>query len=71
MNRDNYSAAPAAGAPGVEITPAMIEAGYRVLCNSGIADEYLGADRLLVSEIFVAMYRAMPASASRPDVART
>jgi hypothetical protein len=37
------------------ITPQMIEAGFQVLCNSGIADEYLGADRQLVAEIYLAM----------------
>lgn len=41
----------------VEITPQMIEAGFRVLCNSGIADEYLKADKILVAEIYEAMSR--------------
>jgi hypothetical protein len=35
----------------------MIEAGFHVLCNSGIADEYLEADKLLVVEIYRAMQR--------------
>lgn len=39
----------------IEITPAMIEAGYRVLCASGVAEEPLPSDRLVVEE----MYRAM------------
>ncbi len=41
----------------VEITPQMLDAGFRVLCNSGIADEYSRADRSLVGQIFEAMYR--------------
>jgi hypothetical protein len=32
----------------IEITPAMIQAGFLALCNSGIADEILEADRVLV-----------------------
>ena len=44
----------------IEITPQMIEAGFQVLCSSGIADEYLGADKLLVAEIFQAMARLAP-----------
>ena len=40
----------------VEVTPEMVEAGFQVLAASGIADEYLGADRLLVEEIYRAMY---------------
>jgi hypothetical protein len=43
----------------VEITPQMIEAGLQALCNSGIADEYLRADKLLIAEI----YRSMAAVA--------
>ena len=33
----------------------MAEAGFRALSTSGIADEYLGADKLLVEDIFRAM----------------
>ena len=44
-----------AEAPGIEITPEMISAGFRVLCNSGIADEYLEADKTLVAQIYDAM----------------
>ena len=40
----------------VEVTPEMIEAGYRVLCSSGIVDECLEADRLVVEEIYRAMF---------------
>lgn len=39
----------------IAITPKMIEAGFKVLSTSGLADEYLGADRLLVAEIYRAM----------------
>lgn len=42
------------------ITLEMIEAGFQVLCNSGIADSYLRADKTLVSEIFLAMCDASP-----------
>ncbi len=42
----------------IEITPRMIEAGFEVLRNSGIADEYLKVDRLLVEQIFRAMLAA-------------
>ena len=36
----------------IEVTPEMIEAGFDVLKASGITDEYLEADKLLVAEIF-------------------
>ena len=42
-------------APEIEVTPEMIEAGFKVLRNSGIADEYLEADTLSVAEIYRAM----------------
>lgn len=38
------------------VTPEMEEAGFRVLSQSGIADGYSGADRLLVAEIYRAMF---------------
>ena len=41
--------------PEIEVTPAMVEAGFEVLKASGIVDEYLEADKLLVVEIFRAM----------------
>ena len=37
------------------ITEEMLDAGFSVLSASGIADDYLGADRLLVGDIFAAM----------------
>lgn len=46
-----------AGSPQIEITPAMLDAGFDVLKKSYIADEYLAADKLLVAEIFRAMLR--------------
>jgi hypothetical protein len=48
-------------AAGVEVTPEMLEAGFAVLRASGIADEYLDADKLLVQSIFEAMMRARAA----------
>jgi hypothetical protein len=44
----------------IEITPEMIEAGFRVLSKSGIADEFLQADKTLVAEIFSAMLERRP-----------
>jgi len=38
----------------------MIRAGFEALCKSGIADDYLEADKLLVVEIFEAMNLASP-----------
>lgn len=39
------------------VTKEMIEAGFAVLKASGIADDYLGADKLLVVEIYLAMQK--------------
>ncbi|MEZ0236856.1 MAG: hypothetical protein ACAH06_02220 [Methylophilaceae bacterium] len=41
-----------------EITPQMLAAGVSVFIASGVVDDPLGADTLLVSEIFQAMRRA-------------
>ena len=38
-----------------DVTPAMVEAGFKALLNSGLADEYLEADK----ESLIAIYRAM------------
>jgi hypothetical protein len=46
----------------IEITPEMIEAGFKVFCSSGIADEYLKADKVVVAEIFEAMWECRPRS---------
>ncbi len=48
--------APEAGAPEVEITPAMIEAGLTVLYESGIVDGRSAEDSPLVAEIFESMW---------------
>ena len=50
----------AAGPPAgeTEVTPEMIEAGYRVLCESGISDDPLEADTLLVEKIYLTMHAA-------------
>ena len=52
-------AAVSAGAPEaeIEITPAMIEAGYRIFAESGITDDPLEADKLVLAEIYEAMAR--------------
>ena len=42
-----------------EITNEMIEAGFKVISTSGIADEYVGADNLLVVEVFQATLDAV------------
>jgi hypothetical protein len=47
----------AAGAPEgeIEITPEMVEAGFKVLLESGITEFPLEADKLWVTEIFRSM----------------
>jgi hypothetical protein len=45
----------------------MIEAGYEVLRASGIADDYLEADKLLVAEIFRAMWTHSPQAIRPPE----
>jgi hypothetical protein len=51
----------------IEVTPEMIEAGFEVIRKSGIADDYGGADKLLVAEIYQAMHRLAACSALAPD----
>lgn len=48
-----------AGAPAdkIEVTPDMIEAGVRVLLDSGAHEPMEGVDQLLIEKIFVAMSR--------------
>lgn len=46
----------------IEITPQMMEAGFSVLARSGIAGDYLEADKLLLADI----YRAMAAQRPHP-----
>jgi len=40
---------------GIEVTDAMLESGFRLLVASGIADDYLEADKLLLADIYRAM----------------
>jgi len=49
------------------VTPEMVEAGFRVLSTSGLMDEYLEADKLLVAEIYQAMARAEHRDGRHPD----
>ncbi len=39
----------------LQVSQGMIEAGFKVLSNSGITDEFVKADKLLVAEIFQSM----------------
>lgn len=55
-------------ADAIEITPEMIEAGFKVLCNSGLADDYLAADKHTVADIFRAMLSLRRGSLSPPLV---
>jgi hypothetical protein len=44
------------GAPEIEVTPAMIEAGVSVLWESGALETFMdGVDQLLIEKIFIAM----------------
>ena len=53
---------PETGQAGVEVTPEMIEAGVKVLDDSGrLISDARGGDRILIEEIF----RAMQARLSR------
>lgn len=55
----------------IEVTPEMEAAGFEVLCNSGIADEYLGADKLLVVEIYRAMHARSPLASGLTQTPQT
>jgi hypothetical protein len=45
-----------AGAPKIDPTPEMIEAGTRVLWDSGVVETPIdGVDQLVIQKIFVAM----------------
>ena len=46
----------------IEVTPEMMEAGYRVLMAAGLGDALLEADKLTVAEIYRAMVAVAPAS---------
>lgn len=39
----------------IEITEAMLDAGFKVFCASGITDDPTGGDRLVLGEIYQAM----------------
>jgi hypothetical protein len=51
----------------IKVSPQMVDAGYRVLEASGITDELMDSDRLLVEEIFLAMVSAVPNYILRSD----
>lgn len=44
----------------IEITAEMVEAGFQVLVASGITGDPLEADKLLVEEIYQAMFVRRP-----------
>ena len=46
--------------PEIEITPEMVEAGYRVLVGACLTDDLLEADKLTVAEIYRAMAALLP-----------
>jgi hypothetical protein len=41
------------------VTEEMVEAGFQVLAHSGTSDDYGGAERLLVEEIYRAMFAVL------------
>ena len=49
----------------IEITSEMVQAGFEVLARSGLADDYLEADKLLVADIYRAMQRVAVSSPSK------
>ena len=51
--------------PKVVVTPEMEEAGFEILCDSGISDGYQQADKLLLAEIYRAMFDVSPLSPHR------
>jgi hypothetical protein len=46
---------------GIIVSETMLESGFAVLCRSGIADEYLEADKQLLVQIFFTMLQAFHA----------
>lgn len=54
--RYSAEASKEAGAPEIEISPEMIEAGLRVLYQSGAIEHPLSIDADLVRDIFLAMH---------------
>ena len=52
----------------VEVTPEMIEAGVKVLWESGSLETYIeDLDRMLVHSIFISMRRAASCRSSLPS----
>ena len=51
----------------LEVTPQMVEAGYRALAAAGLTDEPLEADRLVVVEIYRAMAALAPLAGFRSE----
>jgi hypothetical protein len=52
----------------IEVTSAMLGAGFAVLERSGIADDYLEGDKLLLADIYRAMQRELVSSQKKRDV---
>ncbi len=50
-----------AGAPEIEISPQMVEAGFRVLQASGLGDVILKEDKCTVAGVYRAMLSARSA----------
>jgi hypothetical protein len=48
----------------IEVTPEMIEAGLRVLWDSGAVENPLDADRTVIREIFLAMMTSLESARS-------
>ena len=48
------------GVPQIEVTPEMVEAGFKVLKASGLADDLLVADKCMVADIYRAMLVLRP-----------
>jgi hypothetical protein len=57
-----------AGAPGIEVTQEMIEAGVYILRNSGRLERPASSDGLVVKDIISAAIRARRLSQSRESV---
>lgn len=54
----------------IEVTPQMMAAGFRVLATSGIADDYLEGDKLLLADIYRAMHRESQGKKNASDEQR-
>jgi hypothetical protein len=49
----------------------MVEAGFAILSRSGIEDGYLEADKLLLEEIYRAMFEVGRHQVVHPDIVKT